>query len=136
MYVGREVCMYICAIRICTCTYIHVCVSIARSILQTIHRLRWPLAQQVWHGAGFSPPRSGRCGDFSAGVDRRSAQGPSGRRHRLSRAERCGAEQSGWGKKAGFQECYGDMRIYWKYYIGDMGFRGIIPRRITMCLST
>ena len=42
--------MYICAIRICTCTYIHVCVSIARSILQTIHRLRWPLAQQVWSG--------------------------------------------------------------------------------------
>ena len=95
-----------------------------------------PAGVEWRHGAGFSPPRSGRCGDFSAGVDRRSAQGPSGRRHRLSRAERCGAEQSGWGKKAGFQECYGDMRIYWKYYIGDMGFRGIIPRRITMCLST
>ena len=68
-----------------------------------------PAGVEWRHGAGFSPPRSGRCGDFSAGVDRRSAQGPSGRRHRLSGAMRSGAERSraAGGKRLDFRNAMG-----------------------------
>ena len=79
------------SVSLCVHLYIYMCIWLRDPML--------PAGVEWRHWAGVPPPRAGGCGDFSAGVAGRSAQGPEakcGRKRLRGRAEPCGAGEKGW----------------------------------------